>query len=88
MLFRSLDNRINNIRLATNNQNGKNLKIKSNNKSGYSGVFFDKDNNKWRANIKVNYKQIYLGRFNLIEDAILARKNAEIKYYGEWRRNK
>ena len=38
----TLDNRINNIRLATNNQNGKNLKIKSNNKSGYSGVFLIK----------------------------------------------
>jgi hypothetical protein len=80
------DNRIANLREATNRQNGKNLKIKSNNTSGTTGVGYDKINDKWRATIKVDGRQISLGRFVKIEDAIRARKHAEIKYFGEWRR--
>lgn len=82
------DNRIENLRKATNSQNGKNLPIKSNNTSGCPGVCFDKINNKWRATIKVNYKTISLGRFVDFADAVTARKDAEIKYYGEWRHYK
>lgn len=80
------DNRIANLREATNSQNGKNFKIKSNNKSGTTGVVYDKINNKWRATIKIDGRQINLGRFIKIEDAISARMHAEIKYFGEWRR--
>lgn len=80
------DNRIENLREATNKQNGKNFKIKSNNKSGVTGVTYDKINNKWRSTIKVDGKQISLGRFIHIEDAIKARRESEIKYFGEWRR--
>ena len=79
------DNRIINLREADNSQNGKNLSLKINNTSGHSGVSWDKSNKKWRASIKVNYKQIYLGRYDTIEEAIEARKQAEIKYFGEWR---
>ena len=82
------DNRIANLRKASNSQNGKNLSIKKNNTSGYPGVSFDKANNKWRAMIKVNYKSIHLGRFTELSDAIAAKKDAEIKYYGEWRHYK
>lgn len=80
------DNRIANLREATNSQNGKNLKIKSNNTSGTTGVGYDKINDKWRATIKVDGKQKNLGRYLNIEDAIFVRKQAEIKYFGEWRR--
>ena len=80
------DNRILNLREATNSQNGKNLKIKSNNKSGFTGVTYDKINKKWRATIKIDGKQKNLGRYLDIEDAVFARKKAEIKYFGEWRR--
>jgi len=82
------DNRIENLREATNSQNGKNLPIKSNNNSGCPGVCFDKTNKKWRATIKVDHKQISLGRFEDFEKAVSARKNAEIKYYGGWRHYK
>jgi len=80
------DNRIINLREATNLQNGKNFRIKSNNKSGVTGVYWDKDNNKWAAVIKVNHKQIRLGRFVDFADAVKARQGAEIKYFGEWGR--
>ena len=45
----------------------------------------DKNRNKWIAQITVNYKNIHLGRYENIEDAIKARKEAEVKYFGEYR---
>jgi len=51
------------------------------NKSGCSGVTFAKDRNKWRASITINYKKINLGSFKNIDDAIIARKQAERKYW-------
>lgn len=78
------DNRIVNLREATNAQNGKNLPISKRNKSGVVGVSFDAVNNKWRATIKVNFKQINLGRFKKFEEAVAARQKAENKYFGEW----
>jgi hypothetical protein len=81
------DNRIDNLREATNAQNGKNLPKSRRNKSGVVGVSFDIANRKWRASIKVNHKQINLGRFTRFEDAVVARKEAEQKYFGEWARD-
>jgi len=80
------DNRIKNLRLATNSQNGKNHGKNKNNTSGYQGVSWDKINNKWRALIKVDKKSICLGRHVLFEDAVKARQEAEEKYFGEWAR--
>jgi hypothetical protein len=80
------DNRIVNLREATNAQNGKNIGVKKNNKSGYPGVHFKA--NGWTACIKVNRKNIYLGRFKCKEDAVIARQKAEQTFYGEWTRNK
>ena len=58
---------------------------RSNNTSGYTGVLWDKAKNKWMARIKVNYKQIFLGYYDTLEKAIEVRKEAEIKYFGEYR---
>jgi hypothetical protein len=80
------DNRIKNLREATNSQNGKNLKLSARNTSGVSGVSFDSQTGKWRACIKVGGKQKYLGRWVEFEDAVIARRAAEEKYFGEWRR--
>lgn len=80
------DNRIINLREATNSQNGKNLSLSKRNKSGTKGVCFEKFTKSWRSYIKVNGKYINLGRFKTINDAIIARQNAEKKYFGEWNR--
>lgn len=80
------DNRISNLRLATNSQNGKNISRSINNTSGVCGVTYDKANKKWRALIKVDAKQIHLGRWSDFDDAIKARKLAEKKYFGDWAR--
>ncbi len=54
--------------------------VQKNNKSGYTGVHWEKSKNQWGAEITINGKSIFLGRFNNIEDAIDARKKAEEKY--------
>lgn len=43
----------------------------------YKGVYYHKSSGKWAASIKVKGKQIHLGIFNHIEDALVARKDAE-----------
>lgn len=58
-----------------------NRKINSNNTSGYTGVHYSKWKKKWEAYLKVQGKNIYLGAFDLKEEAIQARKDGEIKYF-------
>lgn len=77
----TLDNRKENLRFVPQNVNGINKGLFSNNKSGYPGVSWRKDHNRWRATIKHNGKQVDLGSYVLLEDAIRARKEAEEKYY-------
>lgn len=79
------DNRICNLRLATRQQNNRNIKVKSNNNSGFTGVHWNKRLKKWRARIVVDRVLLHLGLYELIEDAIKARKEAEVKYFGEFR---
>jgi hypothetical protein len=80
------DNRIENLRLATNAQNGKNYGANKTNTSGIKGVSWCKQTQKWRAMIKVNGKSICKGRYIDKQDALMARHAAEIEYFGEWRR--
>lgn len=80
-----LDNRKHNLRIVTKQQNAFNMKKPSTNTSGYKGVGFHKQRNKWRARIMVDNKDISLGLYDTIEEAIKARKEAEIKYFGEYR---
>jgi hypothetical protein len=77
-----LDNRRANLRVATYTENQVNRKrLNRNNRSGTRGVF--RYGNRWRAEIKVNRRAIYLGRFDRLEDAAAARKQAELEYFGE-----
>lgn len=71
-----LDNRKCNLRLVTGSQNQQNLTPK---KDGYRGVY--KSGDKFKAQIKVNGKDMYLGTFKLFEDAKKARIEAEQKYF-------
>ena len=77
-----LDNRIANLRLADISENARNAKISKDNTSGYSGVTYHKKAKKWAASIMYNRKQIYLGVFENILDAVQARKQAEATYFG------
>ncbi len=75
------DNRIHNLRVATNSENGQNHKIQKNNTSGITGVFWCKKAKKWRARVKINKKYKNLGSFHTMEEAKEARKVAEKEFY-------
>lgn len=74
------NNRISNLRSVSKYESAKNKPLQLNNKSGCSGVRFYKPLGKWLARIGVNGTRVHLGYFDLIEGAIKARKEAEIKY--------
>ena len=80
-----LDNRKMNLRICTKQQNEMNRPLRNNNTSGITGVSLHKQTNKWRAYIEYNQKYIHLGLFDTKEDAVKAREQAEIKYFGEYR---
>ena len=69
-----------NVRWATRQQQGINRRLFKSNTSGCPGVWFYNLRNKWIAKITVNYKQIHLGYFEDVFEAICARKSAELKY--------
>lgn len=54
------------------------------NKSGYNGVSWDKSRKKWVAQIWFKNKHYYLGRYDVKEEAIKVRKEAEEKIFGEF----
>ena len=81
------DNRIKNLRLANLSQNKRNSRVYKNNSSGVTGVYWYSKTQKWIANItKIKGEHKHLGYFINKEDAIQAREEAEIKYFGEFRR--
>ena len=53
--------------------------------SGIRGVYWYNNLKKWSAEIVVDGQKIILGQYKNIEDAIKARKEAEIKYFKEYR---
>ena len=79
------DNRISNLRDVSRKQNLQNSGKSSANTSGCTGVSWDKQKSKWRAHIMHNYKLIHLGYFSILEEAVAARKAAELKYWGAHR---
>lgn len=80
------NNRIENLRLVTHKENGRNISKKKNNTSGITGVRWNKARQKWVAQISINKKGIYLGLYNNLLDAVAARKRAE-KFYGFYENN-
>lgn len=79
------DNRKSNLEMVTRSQNNMNCALAKNNTSGVTGVYLDKRSQKWYARITVDYQTVNLGAYKRKEDAILARKNAEVTYFGEHR---
>ncbi len=68
-----------NLRIVSHKENGKNQKKYTSNTSGITGVR-QRENGKWRARIYFESKHIQLGDYINKEDAVSARKDAEIKY--------
>lgn len=81
-----LDNRKENLRICTSQQNQFNLKRRINNTSGYKGVSWHKKDKKWRARIKADNKYIFLGNFDSKNKAAKAYDTAAKQYFGEYAR--
>lgn len=75
-----------NLRVGTQRQNTANAGMWRHNTSGYKGVTWNKELGKWKALINVNGKQIYLGSYNNLQDAAIARRIAAKKYWGDFAR--
>lgn len=76
------DNRLENLRLATQGQQNWNQNKKG--KTTYKGVTFDPVNNRWRARATYNYKEIWLGRFDTELEAAIAYDLFALKHFGEF----
>ena len=73
------DNRWGNLREVTFSENMKNKRINKNNTSGVTGVFLNKTTNKWTASIGYKGRRLILGTFEDKQDAIIARRKAEVE---------
>lgn len=78
------NNRISNLREATQVQNSANQKIRKNNTSGYKGVFFDKRSKKWYSQLQYNWKSIYIGSFDSPKEAAEAYAKTASELFGEF----
>ena len=78
------DNRKSNLRIVTKSQNVMNSIIRSDNTSGVRGVTYDKIHNRWVVRIQADNQKHFLGYFANFNDAVLIRKEAEEKYFGEY----
>lgn len=78
------NNRLVNLRLATNSQNMCNRPKQANNTSGYKGVCWDAVNEKWMAQIRAGGVSRILGRFHTAEEAYEAYCDAAKAAHGEF----
>lgn len=77
----TLDNRKDNLRTVTHQQNNFNKVFNKNNTTGHRGVHWDKRTKRWYSRIMRDRKSIHLGYFGDISDAIRVRKQAEKIYH-------
>lgn len=74
------DNRIANLREVSNAGNAQNRKRPNTNTSGVVGVVWHKQKQRWQAQIGVGDRMVCLGRFTDKDEAIAARKAAEVAH--------
>ena len=74
------DNRIENLREVSRLQNSRNMGISKRNKSGIVGVRYNPARTRWEADIRVERKLVFLGRFKCLGRAIAARREASLQY--------
>lgn len=80
------NNRLANLRLATQSQNCANARRRVDNSSGFKGVHFDRLTGRWRAEIMAGGRRGRLGRFDSPEAAHAAYAAAASRLFGEYAR--
>jgi hypothetical protein len=81
-----LDNRRDNIRVCTAQQNQMNRQNHGAHSSIYKGVSFHKKNKMWRATINLKGKQLYAGCYSTPEAAAIAYNEKAVELFGEFAR--
>jgi hypothetical protein len=79
------NNKIENLRLATQQQNCYNSVLRKNNTSGIKGVNWHKLRSKWKVEIRIGGKKQHFGLFKDIELAELVAQEARNKYHKEFK---
>jgi hypothetical protein len=80
------DNRAVNLRAVSADENARNLGLSANNTSGFNGVYWFPNYQKWMASIRVNGRRKTLGYFSEKSEAVAARREADkIAGYSTWR---
>lgn len=80
-----LDNRMTNLRPCNNAENNRNKPSYKRPKSGYTGIRYNSKVGSYYVRIMVNKKEISLGAYKTVEEALKARKEGEEKYFGDFR---
>lgn len=80
------DNRMANLREATDAQNSMNRRTQSNNRSGYKGAKFHKHSGLWHARISAGGRVHSLGYFRTAKEAGEAYADAAKRLHGEFAR--
>ena len=79
-----IDNRKDNLRICTSQQNTQNSRIRKTNTSGYKGVSLSKKNQKYRCNITINYKAFCFGEYTSAIAAATVYDFFAYKLHGEF----
>lgn len=74
------DNRFANLRNVSHQDNGRNMKLSKASTSGCPGVYWDKRRSLWCARIHLNYRNKFLGQFKSFDEAVAARRAAEVEF--------
>lgn len=78
------DNRLCNLRLASDAENKRNVGMRRHNTSGFKGVTWDKVNRRWLAHATLNGRGVHLGRHRTKEAAAEAYRNFARENHGEF----
>jgi hypothetical protein len=80
-----MNNRISNLRAATQSQNRANIPAHKSNKLGVKGVFLD-EHGRYLAVLVINGRRKFRKRFKTVDEAAEAYREAALLHYGEFAR--
>jgi hypothetical protein len=83
-----LNNQRKNLRICNHSENQRNKKIYKSNISGFKGVSWNKNANKWQSFIRVDSKRIHLGYFKSKLSAFETYCKASVEFHGKFSRFK
>lgn len=79
-----LDNRKENLRIVTSSQNATNVEMTRGNTSGYKGVSYRKERNKWKTEIRKDYKTVFSSMSSCLHLAGLKYNQEAMRIHGEY----